>query len=378
MALNVAVSKSTIFYYMHPESSGMHREAMLDAISGGNYNELRDLYTENISKLFTWGTVLKDWVIEAKLFDDERVSVVGNPRYDFYRVSHSAKKQGVGIMSSFTGLTNFDNRNILEAVDNGRGMGGVHYSANGGYEDFLWAAAGYARIFYEFLDIWCLDLKRNISFRTYPLESLRDMVFFKKKYEPYIWFNEKKPFDQWLLTKEANIFCYSSSIAESLISGVPYICVQDILGKRLDYLMPRNEVPDTRGDLYNYAYRPNSVKQLVEFAESALHGNLPMPVDPNIHSSAKKMLSEYYGFPSCSPASELIADSILLELRTDRRRNNDRRIKWILPALKSPLSIIYDLTNPKARLNFADYHYFYLPSDVKRHVEDVFEQLSSG
>ncbi|EMF98198.1 surface carbohydrate biosynthesis protein, partial [Leptospira borgpetersenii str. 200701203] len=216
----------------------------------------------------------------------------------------------MGMMSSFIGITTFDNRNVFQLLDQGRGLGGVIYGKKGGYEDILWASAAFARLYLEFLDIWCFDLKLPVYLRSYTLENFNDIKYFKNKYKSYLELDKDTPFAKWLQSKNGNVFCYSSSVIESIISGVPYICVQGVIEDRLEFHQPRKELTDVRGELYNYTYKPKSIEELVELAKKAYLGKLPLKTSLNNSAKLKKLLSDYYGCPKKEPSSWILAKRI--------------------------------------------------------------------
>lgn len=327
-------SKSCRFVLMHPESSGMIRDAMLEHMRGAS----TDAFTRHYTRVLTWGPVLKEWIVEAGLYSAEQVDVVGCARYDFYRSQERPPlmEQTLGAMSSFTGISTHDHGNPLKQINAGRQMRGIHFGRAGGYEDYLWASAAYVRLFLEFLDVWCLELRRSIDFRPYTLEALEDHAFFRQRYQPYLRQDVDSPFPQWLTRRCANVFCYSSSVIESIISGVPYLTLQGLVEERLEYHQPRLELPETRGEIYDYTYKPATVAELVDLAMKAEVGDLPLRVRSEDSPGLRKLLWDYYGWPQAKPSSELVADAIHRLIETTPFNHSNTRWRLMQQVAKNP------------------------------------------
>jgi len=367
------VAKNCIFVLMHPESSGMVREAMLDHMRGGN-SEIGDSYSRHYSKVLTWGPQLKEWIVEAGLYNEDQVHEVGCVRYDFYLDTIKSKKLSkLGGMSSFTGISNFDNRNMFDLINSGRGQHGIHYGKYGGYEDYLWTSAAYVRLFLEFLDHWCLKENNEISFRPYTLENIDDFSFFKDRYREYISIDNKAFFSEWLSGLSANIFCYSSSVIESIISGTPYITLQNIIEDRLEFHAPRDILVETRGDLYNYTHRPQSIEELVELSKKAVKGELNMPFNLSDSPELQQLLSKYYGWPQKKPSSEIVA-GIVDELLSEKPKNKLGLNFNNLESAKVTYRISREIVN-KRWVTLDDYHFMPWHTKEKHYVKTVFDKL---
>lgn len=366
------MSGTTRFIMSHPESSGMIREAMVIHMRGGPAS-IGDAYTRSISRVITWGPLLADWIVDAGLYSKSDVRFQGCPRYDFYLGAEPTTKAraGVGAMSSFTGISNFNNSNPLENIHNGRGMHGVHYAAAGGYEDFLWAAAAFARIFFEFLDVWCLELGNRINFRPYTLENLADFDFYQARYGEQFRLDSQSPFPAWLSELSANVFCYSSSIIESIVSGVPYITIQEILGERLEYHQPRSLLPETRGAIYEFTYQPKSVPELIGLMEKAAAGDLGLRVRPEDSSALRRILSDYYGYPQARPASQMLAEEIADLLQGTPKSARRFQPLWIYRR-EQELAVWQQYSDR----SFDDYHFLPWHQSEKEYARLQFKRLT--
>lgn len=318
--------------------------------------------------------MLRDWIVEAKLYRSENVESIGCPRYDFYLNKDQKESQGLGIMSSFTGITTFDNRNVFQLLDQGRGLGGIYYGKKGGYEDILWTSAAFARVYLEFLDVWCLDLKMPVNFRSYTLENFNDIKYFNQKYKPHLELDDGTPFPKWLQDRGGNIFCYSSSIIESIMSGVPYISVQGIIEDRLEFHLPRKELTDIRGEIYNYTYKPQSIEELVELAKKAYTGNLPLKVSPDSSAKLKKLLSDYYGYPKEEPSSWILAKRIDALIRDKKKNNQSFNLSRFKDYARSCYNVSQHL-KPKMFKTLNDYHLMPWDKKDRMYAEEHFNTL---
>lgn len=372
-------SRHCAFILMHPESSGMIREGMIEHMRGGKA-EIGLAYAQHYSQVLTWGPVLKDWIVEAGLFPEEKVKVVGCARYDFYRDTKSFETQNktLGGMPSFTGISLFHNPNMFEYLDSGRGARGIHYGKDGGFEDFLWVAAVYVRLFFEFLDIWCLELKNPIAFRPYTLERLDDYIYFSRKYGSHFTIDTKSPFPAWLLQRSASVFCYSSSIIESIISGVPYITLQEILGEKMEYHMPSAELPDVRGEIYRYTYQPGSIGEVVEMAQKAAKSELPLRTPYRDSEPLQKLLWNYYGWPQKNPSCWIVAQEIDWLMQEMHKDNTTPRLKGLTEIAKSFGSMVL-ATLPAGNWNtFQDYHFLPWHLREKAYARKEYERLKKS
>jgi surface carbohydrate biosynthesis protein len=336
----------------------MIREGMIEHMRGGK-KDIGLAYAQHYSKVLTWGPVLKDWIVEAGLYPEEKVKIVGCTRYDFYRDAKSpaTENRTLGGMPSFLGISQHDNPNMFELLDRGRGHHGIYYGRNGGYEDFVWAAATYVRLFLEFLDIWCLELKNPVAFRPYTLECLDDYSYFSRKYGKLFTIDTKTPFPGWLLDRCASVFCYSSSIIESIISGVPFITLQEVLGDRLEYLMPSSELPDVRGEIYRYTYQPVSINEIVELAQRAIKGELPLRTSYRDSEQLQKLLWDYYGWPQKFPSSLIVARHIDELMQETRKDNTALRMKGLTEFAKTCARVALAAWPGGNWSTFQDYHF---------------------
>ena len=371
------VSSKSILILMHSESAGVNKGAMLDAMRGG-CESIGDSYTKHFSKVLTWGPNLKDWIVDAGLYREDQVAVVGNPRYDFYLNKESNKSNVIGCMPLFVGISSFDNRNRFQMLNEGRGKGGeAYFGEKGGYEDWIWTSAAYVRIYLEFLDKWCLELKNDVNLRPYTLENIDDYSFFLDRYGKHVNIDAKTPFPEWVRGVGVNIFCSTSTIIESAISGTPYITVQEILGDRLEYHQPREEMTDSRSeDVYKFTYRPKSVDELVDLALKASKGELYPCIDLERHGELKDTLWKRYGWPQEKPSSSIVA-GIIDELLESKARNgrgshlslvvNIERAKFIYRFGRSVLR--------KQTTTFNDYNFMFWHNMEKSYVKVEFEGL---
>ena len=367
------------FVLMHPESSGMLRQPMIEAMRGGG-EEIGLAYARHYSLVLTWGPVLKDWIAEAGLYPKDKAKAVGCIRYDFYRGSTRSDMQTrtLGGMPSFTGVSMHDNSNIFKRLDMGRGSHGIHYGKDGGYEDYLWAAAAYVRLFLEFMDIWCLELKNPIAFRPYTLEYLDDYIHFSKKYGKYFTIDIESPFPAWLLQRSASVFCYSSSIIESIISGVPYITLQEVLGERLEYHMPRGELPDVRGEIYSYSYQPGSIDEVVDLSQKAAKGELPLRISCKESAPLQRLLWDYYGWPQKNPSCLIVArelDGLIQEMHKD---NTVPRLKALTELAKSCARVALATRRGGNWKTFHDYHLLPWHRREKVYARREYERLKKS
>jgi len=366
-------AKDCIFILMHPESSGMQREAMIDHMRGGSV-EIGDTYTRHYSKVLTWGPQLKEWIVNEGLYSHDKVEVVGCPRYDFYLSTDNSVKSGkLGIMSSFTGISNFDNRNMFELINSGRGMHDIHYGKNGGYEDYLWTSAAYIRLFLEFLDKWCLEKNNEIILRPYTLENIDDFSFFTNRYGEYLTLDSNTFFPKWLSNLSANVYCYSSSVIESIISEVPYINLQGIIEERLEFHQPKNIILDQRGDIYNFTYKPESIDELVEMTQKAVSGDLDMHTKLIDSPELKDMLWRFYGWPQKKPSSEIVA-SIVNDLLSEKSKNR----LGFSGNKKESAKVIYRISREVVNKRWAtlhDYNFMYWHTREKQYAEAEFNKL---
>jgi len=368
-------SKTCRFVLMHPESSGMIREGMVPHMRGSETDEFSKHYT----KVLTWGPFLKDMVVEEGIYSREIVDVVGCPRYDFYRGMQRPPREGqtLGGMSSFTGISTHDRGNPLLRINAARGMHGVHYGRDGGYEDFLWASAAYVRLFLEFMDVWCLDLRNPIDFRPYTLESLDDHEFLRQRYSPFLKQDVRSPFPEWLSQRSANVFCYSSSVIESVVSGIPYVSLQGVIEERLEYHQPRAELPETRGELYDYTYKPQTIAEVVELATRARQGQLPLRVRYEESPRLQKFLWDYYGWPRPKPSSELVAKAIHGVLEDIPLNHSNTRSRLLQQMVKSPAKMLLDNDVRSWRAS-GDYHFMPWHRYEKAYAFHAWQRLSSA
>ncbi|EMO77690.1 hypothetical protein LEP1GSC127_0085 [Leptospira kirschneri str. 200801925] len=48
--------------------------------------------------------------------------------------------------------------------------------------------------------------------------------------------------------------------------------MQGIIEDRLEFHLPRKELADIRGEMYDYTYKPKSIEELVELAKKGVYG----------------------------------------------------------------------------------------------------------
>ena len=194
-------------------------------------------------------------------------------------------------------------------------------------------------------------------FRPYTLENLEDLAYYKNKYSGYIEMENKGSFTNWLTERESVIFCFSTSIVESIISKVPYITVQGIIEERLEYHLPKKEIPDVRGKLHEFVHRPKTVRDMVELALKAEGGNLGIKVDPENSPELKRYLTNYFGYPGEKLASLSIAENIDLLLSGKEKNKSDYLKKGsIKDMIEAFLGTIALMRKKSQRKYLDDYH----------------------
>jgi len=368
-------SKNTIFVLMHPESSEMNPEMMINMMRGGE-KEVGNRYTKYISKVFTWGPILKNVIVNEGLFEDEQVEIVGNFRYDFYLNKKKSIGNEIGAMSSFTGISNFDNRAMFSNIDNGRNLHGYYYDIKGGYEDYLWMSSAFLRIYYEFMDVWCLENKNKISLRPYTLESLADYSYFRKKYGEFIDIDSKTPFFDWINGLEANVFCYSSSIIESVVSNTPFITIQGIIEERLEFHFPKKSFPAIRGEIYEYTHKPKSIDELIDLLNLAKNNKLKLKTDIHRSKNLSTLLWDYYGWPQKKPSSEIIAQEIH-NLIGSHSINKEIKFKKLMKEFAIyPLRSIKHMHSMGLK-SFNDYNYIFLKNNENLIAKTQFQNITN-
>jgi surface carbohydrate biosynthesis protein len=371
-------AKRCRFVLMHPESSGMIRDSMMTHMRGGK-KETGDAYTKHYSRVLTWGPVLKDWVVDEGLYPEAIVETVGCARYDFYRDMRrpALEERSLGGMPSFTGISRYNRLNPFENIHAGRNQHGIHYGAEGGYEDFLWTSAAYVRLFLEFLDLWCLELGNRIDFRPYTLECLEDYAFFRNRYGRHFRADVRSPFPQWLSRRSASVFCYSSSVIESIVSGIPYITLQSVIEDRLEFHQPKAECPETRGELYDYTHRPKTIQDVVDLAHKAGSGDLGLAAPFEESPGLRKLLWDYYGWPRPEPSSLLVARAIHGMLEHDRALDHgNSRWRFVRDAAKVPWRVWLHTNGGRSWSTFSDHHFMPWHVDEKPYAYEAWRRLS--
>ena len=260
-----------------------------------------------LAKTFLWGKKTQEEFLKTGLFKEEQLILVGNPQYDIYmRRKVKDVKSKLGMLSMFKGINVSGKRNFLQFYDDLRNLQGTHYAEDRNVEDLIWYYVCGFRTTRDLLDYLMEQTSFDVSFRPHQTENAGNYKYLEKRFNGKFQLGYTTPFFQWLQKTYAVVLCKSTTILEIVLSGVPAISIEELMGERLDDHM---NLPDNRLPLMmKYAWRPRSYKEAAELCGNARAGTLPVaPTEDGLG----ELLNDYFGYPRSIPATYIIAQEIV-------------------------------------------------------------------
>ncbi len=301
-------------------------------------NEQKSAKSNYLAKTFLWSDKAKDTFIKTGLFNEGQLVVVGNPHYDVYMKKNVPKERSkLGILSMFKGINIFDNRNYLQFYDSMRNHHGTHYAENRNVEDLIWYYTCGFRVTRDLLDYLMADGNFEVLLRPHHNENACNYEYLEKKFPKRFKLEYKIPFFKWIQQVYAVILCKSTTIAEAIIAGKPVICIEKLMGNRIDDHM---NLPDNRIPLFmKYTWQPKDYEEAVVLCKKAKEGKLPLTPDDR---GLMELINDYFGYPRKLPATFIIAREIA-QLYSNNHSFFKRKKKRIISVntIKSTLKLEY-------------------------------------
>lgn len=278
-------------------------------------------HNEVFSKIFVWGAYVKNRLLEKNIFDEDRVSVVGCPRYDVYRnyVYEPRPGRQVGFISQLGGLQPFDGRPMLRMIDVYRRIRGTCYDKDRRVEDFFWGYIAQCRVCYDIFDKWLTEKKQECVYRPHPNENRMVYEYMVKKYGGRFQLDKGDYFYVWLKSLAGLVMFASTTSVEALLSKTPFISLEKIIGDRYDD--HQNQI-DIRLPYVRCAWEPDTVEEAVDLMDRMTRGKLTAKEIPE---DMKRVLYEMYDWPRKQSSIEQMADEIMSLIKSNHAKTDGKR-----------------------------------------------------
>lgn len=295
-------AKSAKLVVLPTEGAIFSRHNVVQCYSGTNVLEgsrRRREYTRYIDRVLMWGHANAAAVVEEGIYDERQIAVIGGPRLDVYKSGcfddlMAASREGAvcGFASSVAALNLYDRRNPVEFLDHVRQTGsGNNFQADESLEDYYWYAAAGLRLQLEFLyGSSGKDLEISLRPHIYEHESHYEFV---ERAVPGVHLSVAvEPFYAWLARVRTLVVVRSTTIADSLVAGVPVIALQPLMKDLHQHLRG----PDIDMPFLPYCHAPASLEEALEMAKRGCDGTLAAASmeDPGLAAAMR----DYYSWPS--------------------------------------------------------------------------------
>jgi hypothetical protein len=163
------------------------------------------------------------------------------------------------------------------------------------------------RLTFDFLDAWS-KLGERAILRPHSNEALPPYDYLLKKYGAHLVLDNQLGFFMFLQQVSAVLALNTTAITEAYLARTPIICLEELLhGRYQDHL----NSPDARLEYLDYVWRPETLDELIQLAQQAQRGQLPICPKP---AAFEAVLRDYYDWPRTESTCVTVARDMIQTL----------------------------------------------------------------
>jgi surface carbohydrate biosynthesis protein len=306
-------------YIVPGEGGHQTKETMLSVFMGRGYWKLDSV--DWVSRCYLWSERTRAWLMDAGLFKDNQLKVVGNPRLDLYRDAKLMKdlsprrergRLGVAFSAKSTS-TYYGHPHFARAYyDMHREMNFPITQPGRHYEDVVWRDHAILRNMMRSLRAYLESSDGEVWLRPSPFESPNEYTFLEKAYPGRVKVLPNQTLPEFLCGVDAVLSCWSTVGIEGLLLGKPVISIAGLIDQEhlFCHISPRASGFETFARFY---HQPTNEAALLDMLKHATRGELSTSSRPQ--AEVDQLLSDLYSCPGETAACELIAEDIVNEIR---------------------------------------------------------------
>jgi surface carbohydrate biosynthesis protein len=253
-------------------------------------------YIKGLSRVYLWGELSKQWLLEENVYPEDIIRVVGTSRLDLYHLGATSKSKSdklkVGFANRGFPVNHKEQKNPVMEIDSCRGTGGfrAYLDKDREWEDWIWHSVASLRVNLELVEQLSKDKETEIRFRPDPYERYQSYKFLEDKYSNFK-INVDPTLYNFMAEIDVLITEFSTTGLEAMLLKKPVIATQKLLGPRLaDHNSKANHL---NPDHMQFYWQPNTYSELLELIEKIKDKQLPYSPEPE---KAKRYLKEIYNW----------------------------------------------------------------------------------
>lgn len=304
------------FVCVLPSESGNGQRAQILGIMKGTPTS--KCYTEYVDLVFSWGEQMTKWLVEEKVYSEDRIRTTGHPSTDHWLLPVKKKlNRKAGLTTTFRMLNN-SLGGVINAVKwiynkEKSGGDGSFYLPPEHAEAWIYWEAAFLRLICNIVDYVVIPHNIRIELRPHHAEMKEPYKFLVKQSKGLMQVFKEETISEWFQDIDVLLTYMSASALDAVIQGLPVISLEKILNQDALRRIP----PGFRYDYYEYLWKAESLEQLKEFIEDAFLGRLPDSPNPDY---LKEYIYRHFHFPKKRPSAYLVAESIADLLENNRPR----------------------------------------------------------
>lgn len=348
------------------------------------------------SRLFVWGPLQAQWLLELNVARKEQIVVTGSARFDPYMVL--AEKRPA-LADKYIGVTlradiiTASPSKFMEHVYEYRAPDPVYgiaagYPLRAQFEDRLWHVAASTRYLFKLAEEAAKRTRARLVFRPGPFEQ-HGLYDFLATSLPNASVAPNMMQQDYVRGAFVTLDDASNLGLEALLVGTPVISIQALI-PRLEEHIGGDDAGLFNAPYTRYYWKPKSLDDAVDLVAKAQLEELPLTPDPD---GLKKYLKDAYNWPRRRPSSFVMGDAILelLDMPVDRSSKSEttslgwrRTLKNAayrhVPGVVSLMMIkmLAWCAFSKNRQSLMRYHYFGWLYPHHRVVRDLFLRLQES
>jgi len=264
-----------------------------------------DFDLRSIKGIFLWSNYFREWLINNREIDPEKVYCSGSPRVSMSKYVEKKKTNVIGFIGRFEFLNNFQREPALQSL----------LMMTKQRKHFLqrsFAEIEGVLIYIELID-YLINNGYKVSIRPHPQERILTYDVLKEKYKGKLAIDDGVDFLGWLESVDLVVATISTSLTETYLTGTPIISVDSMFKE--NYMKNYEKWTEK---YMSIAYTPSSMDETKELFKKDLNGK-------QSHPEMDEFLERFYGIKGGEGFDGL--ENIVRVIHQERIKNN--KIPWI-------------------------------------------------
>jgi len=309
------LAKRTFLFVLPSESGNMQRELVRRTMQG---TASMWCQCNSIDLFFSWGEQMTDWLIEDKIYPEERICTTGSPSTDHWLLPSNRKiNHKIGLTTTFRALSN-NLGYMANAVDwiyrtEKNGGNGNYYESPEHVEVWIYWEAAFIRLICNMVEQVIIPEKLNLEIRPHPGENKRPYQWLTKVSSGLVKPVKEGVISEWLERIDLLLTYMSATGIDGYVKRLPIISLKNVLNQDALSRIPKW----FNYDYYNFFWQLDHIDQIKEYADAAERGELPLAEDEH---SLNEFIRLHFQYPRTKPSALFVAESIKTFIENNKQR----------------------------------------------------------